>query len=78
MDLINWDPSIIELLSGIQREELRLAWLHDVMYEKLSYRSYKWNWAIAIVGFLISLIAFITATVINAIRLVINGIGLLP
>ena len=78
MDLINWDTSIIELLSGIQREELRLAWLHDVMYEKLSYRSYKWNWAIAIMGFLISLIAFITVAVnndkLNLIGSIFNGI----
>lgn len=73
-----WDVQMITVITRIQREELKLAWYHDKMYEILAARSYKWGWGIAIMGFLISIIAFIMVAINNSvfemIGSIINGI----
>ncbi len=62
-DPIIWDTEAGQIITRIQKDELRNTWLHNRMYETLMATSVRLGWAITLLGLISSILGFLLASI---------------
>ncbi len=62
-DPIIWDTEAGQIITRIQKDELRNTWLHNRMYETLMATSVRLGWVITLLGLISSILGFLLASI---------------